>query len=252
MNSDASSDEEYGPTELNQMIQDDFFDSSNSDEEVDMIMLISMQEEMGRQVEHIFNFKGSIKGRRVINRDRGVEAHNDYFKPTRDCCGQLSFCAKQKCTTALRILALGIAADVAGELVGMDESTCLKTTVKIGCVVVRVFGLEYLSEPNAHDTEKLLVIGETTRFSGMIGSIDCMHQQWKNYPKVCGECIKVTPMRPPSYRVLTTTSTCFNDLRCLEGFAMGIHYSATTPSMVVTTTWDTIFSMASILGGLRL
>ena len=66
----GSSDEEYGPTKLDQMIQDEFFDSSVSDEEVDIIMLMSMQEEMYRQVEHILNFKGSIKGRRVINRDR--------------------------------------------------------------------------------------------------------------------------------------------------------------------------------------
>ena len=85
MDSDASSDEEYGPTELDQMIQDEFFDSSDSDEEVDMIMLMSMQEEMDRQVEHILNFKGSIKGRRVINRDRVSGAkllHNDYFATT--------------------------------------------------------------------------------------------------------------------------------------------------------------------------
>ena len=82
MDSDASSDEEYGTADLDQMIQDEFFDSSDSDEEVDMIMLMSMQEEMDRQVEHILNFKGSIKGRRVINRDRVSEARlpqKDYF-----------------------------------------------------------------------------------------------------------------------------------------------------------------------------
>ena len=84
MDSDASSDEEYGPTELDQMIPDEFFDSSNSDVEVDMIMLLSMQEEMDRQVEHILNFKGSIKGRRVINWDRVSGAkllQSDYFAP---------------------------------------------------------------------------------------------------------------------------------------------------------------------------
>ena len=53
MISDASLDDEYGPMELDQMIQDEFFDSSGSDKEVDMIMLMSMQEEMDRQVEHI-------------------------------------------------------------------------------------------------------------------------------------------------------------------------------------------------------
>lgn len=42
------------------MIQDEFFDFSDSSEEVDMTMLMSMQEEIDRQVEHILNFKGSI------------------------------------------------------------------------------------------------------------------------------------------------------------------------------------------------
>ena len=73
--------------ELDQINQDEFFDSSDSDEEVDMIMIMSMQEEMDRQVEHILNFKGSIKRRRVINRDRVSGAwllQRDYFalKPT--------------------------------------------------------------------------------------------------------------------------------------------------------------------------
>nr|XP_020150531.1 uncharacterized protein LOC109735740 [Aegilops tauschii subsp. strangulata] len=158
VDSDASSNEEYGPTELNQMIRDESFDSSDSNEEVDM----SMQEEMNRQVEHILNFKGSIKGRRVINRNRvsgakllhndyfaptpafpedpwlccrfrmrkplflriveGVEPHDDYFQLRRDCCGQLSFSTKQKCTTALRMLALGTAADAFGEMVRMGRA----------------------------------------------------------------------------------------------------------------------------------
>jgi hypothetical protein len=60
----------------------------------------------------------------------GVEAHDDYFKLRRDCCGQLSFSAKQKCTAAVRMLPLGTAVDAVGEMVRMGESTCLKTIVK--------------------------------------------------------------------------------------------------------------------------
>ena len=144
---------------------------------------------MDQQVEHILNFKGSIKGRRVINWDRvsrarllqkgyfapnptfpddpwfhrcfrmrkplflriveGVGAHDDYYKLTRDCCGQLSFSAKQKCTAALRMLALGTAADVISEMGRVWESAFLKTTVKFARAMVEVFGPEYLTEPNA-------------------------------------------------------------------------------------------------------
>ncbi|KAE8811747.1 hypothetical protein D1007_11547 [Hordeum vulgare] len=82
MDYDALSNEEYGPRELDQMIQDEFFDSSDSDKEVDMIMLMTMQEEMHQQVEHIIIFKGSNDRRRVINRDRVSRAKlllKDYF-----------------------------------------------------------------------------------------------------------------------------------------------------------------------------
>jgi hypothetical protein len=75
------------------------------------------------------------------------------------------------------MLALGTAADVVGEMVRMGESTCMKTTVKFSRAVVEVFGPEYLKEPNAHDTEKLLAIGEARGFSEMLRSIDCMHWQ---------------------------------------------------------------------------
>ena len=47
MNSNASSHKAYGPTELDQVIQDEFFDSLDSDKEVGMIMPMSMQEENG-------------------------------------------------------------------------------------------------------------------------------------------------------------------------------------------------------------
>ncbi|XP_073355315.1 uncharacterized protein [Aegilops tauschii subsp. strangulata] len=83
----------------------------------------------------------------------GVEAHDDYFKLIRDCCGHFSFSAKQKCMAALRMFALGIAVDAVGEMVKMGESTCLKTTVKIARTMMEVFAPEYLREPNAQDKE---------------------------------------------------------------------------------------------------
>jgi hypothetical protein len=79
MNSDPLLDEAYGPTELDKMIENEFFNLSNSDKKVDMIMLMSRQEKMDRRVEHILNFKGSIKRKRVINRD-GVSGARLLFK----------------------------------------------------------------------------------------------------------------------------------------------------------------------------
>jgi hypothetical protein len=45
-----------------------------------------------------------------------------------------------------------------------------------------VFGEYYLREPNTDDTAHLLTINESRGFPEMLGSIDCMHWQWKNYP----------------------------------------------------------------------
>ncbi|XP_073355416.1 uncharacterized protein [Aegilops tauschii subsp. strangulata] len=126
-------------------------------------------------------------------------AHDDYFKLTRDCYRQLSFSPNQKCTTALGMLALGAAADAVGEMISTGENTCLKTIVKFARAVVEVFGPEYFREPNVRDMEKLLVIGQARGFPGMLVSIDCMCWQWKNCPKGCWECIKVTQKRTPSY-----------------------------------------------------
>ncbi|CAN7076859.1 unnamed protein product, partial [Brassica oleracea var. botrytis] len=41
---------------------------------------------------------------------------------------------------------------------------------------------EYLRRPTADDLRRLLDNGEARGFLGMIGSIDCMHWEWKNCP----------------------------------------------------------------------
>ena len=61
MDSDGSPDEEYRPMELDELIEKEFFGSLDSDNETEMIMIMSIQQEMDREVEHILNFKDSIK-----------------------------------------------------------------------------------------------------------------------------------------------------------------------------------------------
>jgi len=39
----------------------------------------------------------------------------------------------------------------------------------------------YRSLPNNNDVERLLKVGDACDFSNMLGSIDCMHWEWKNF-----------------------------------------------------------------------
>jgi hypothetical protein len=48
--------------------------------------------------------------------------------------------------------------------------------------VIAVFGAEYLRRPTVQDVERLMEIGEHRGFSGMLGSIDCMHWHWEKCP----------------------------------------------------------------------
>ncbi|KAE8777841.1 hypothetical protein D1007_49342 [Hordeum vulgare] len=71
MDSDASFGEEYGQMELDQLIQDELFDSSDSEKEVDMLMLMSMQDEMDQR--HM-NFLESTKASLLqVWRERDIQ-----------------------------------------------------------------------------------------------------------------------------------------------------------------------------------
>ena len=47
--------------------------------------------------------------------------------------------------------------------------------------MVAIFLEEYLRSPNNDDITRLLAHSQNRGFSGMLGSIDCMHWKWKNY-----------------------------------------------------------------------
>ena len=81
----------------------------------------------------------------------------------------------QKMTVAIRILAYGTMADLCDEYMSIGESIamkCLKIFVK---AMVSNFSKEYLRSPTNNDIARLLALGESRRFPGMLVSIDCMH-----------------------------------------------------------------------------
>ncbi|XP_042458468.1 uncharacterized protein LOC122042417 [Zingiber officinale] len=122
-----------------------------------------------------------------INRETGHAGFfNDYFStnPQRDdATRRKGLTPLQKCIAAIRQLAYGVPADHLGEYLRMGESTVIKCLFKFCGYVVELFGDRYLRRLNAYDAQHLLQMhDERHNFPGMLGSLDCMHWEWKNCP----------------------------------------------------------------------
>ncbi|XP_009144908.2 putative nuclease HARBI1 [Brassica rapa] len=104
-----------------------------------------------------------------------------YFQQ-RNGHGRYGLSALQKCTAAIRMLAYGQSGDTYDEYLRLGESTARLCLENFTDGIMELFGEEYLRRPTPDDLQRLLDIGEVRGFPGMIGSIDCMHWEWKNCP----------------------------------------------------------------------
>jgi hypothetical protein len=120
---------------------------------------------------HVFN--------RIVD---AVQRVDTYFVQRADCTGLMGLSALQKCVASIRILAYGIPADAVDEYVRMGESTALKAVRHFCRAIITAFSGYYLRAPNEADIDRLLAEGESRGFPGMLGSIDCMHWEWRNCP----------------------------------------------------------------------
>ena len=106
----------------------------------------------------------------------------EFFRQKEDALGRLSLSPLQKCTAAIRVLAYGNAADAVDEYLRLGETTTRSCVEHFVEEIINLFGEEYLRRPTPADLQRLLEVGEFRGFPGMIGSIDCMHWEWKNCP----------------------------------------------------------------------
>uniref|UniRef100_A0A0D3E4Z7 DDE Tnp4 domain-containing protein n=1 Tax=Brassica oleracea var. oleracea TaxID=109376 RepID=A0A0D3E4Z7_BRAOL len=116
---------------------------------------------------------------RIVDR---LSKEVQYFKQRQDGLRRISLSPLQKCTAAIRVLAYGSAADTVDEYLRLGETTtrlCVENFVE---GIIYFFGDDYLRRPTPADLQRLLDVGEYRGFPGMIGSIDCMHWEWKNCP----------------------------------------------------------------------
>uniref|UniRef100_A0A0D3CZC0 Nuclease HARBI1 n=1 Tax=Brassica oleracea var. oleracea TaxID=109376 RepID=A0A0D3CZC0_BRAOL len=105
-----------------------------------------------------------------------------YFQQRRNAHGRNRLSALQKCTAAIHMLAYGQSGDTYDEYLRLGDSTSRLCLANFTDAIIQLFGDEYLRKPTAEDLQRLLDVGEVRGFPGMIGSIDCMHWEWKNCP----------------------------------------------------------------------
>ena len=111
-----------------------------------------------------------------------VKNHDNYFQKKNDATGKEGLSALQKCVASMRILAYGVPADAVDEYVRIGESTARQALHHFCWAIIEVFGEYYLRAPKAADVARLFQEGENRGFPGMLGSIDCMHWEWRNCP----------------------------------------------------------------------
>src|SRR3954470_20844592 len=111
-----------------------------------------------------------------------VESRNEYFVQKRDAVGRLGLSPLQKITTAVRILAYGCSADHCDEYIKIGQSTAIATLKEFCSTMIELFEAQYLRSPTTEDIARLLEEGVSRGFPGMLGSLDCMHWEWKNCP----------------------------------------------------------------------
>ncbi|CAN6810918.1 unnamed protein product [Brassica oleracea] len=91
-----------------------------------------------------------------------------YFRKKKDGLKRNSLSPLQKCTTAIRVLAYGSAADSVDEYLRLGETTtrlCVENFVE---GIIYLFGEEYLRRPTPADLQRLFDVGEYRGFPGMI------------------------------------------------------------------------------------
>ncbi|PRQ51872.1 putative harbinger transposase-derived protein [Rosa chinensis] len=111
-----------------------------------------------------------------------VANHDPYFVQTDDASGRVGLSTEQKLTCAMRMLAYRLPADLCDEFLDVAESTALEILSHFTRAISNVYHDQYLRRPTPTDLQRLLDVADKRGFPGMVGSLDCMHWQWKNCP----------------------------------------------------------------------
>ena len=104
-----------------------------------------------------------------------LSSNDNYFTQRVDAANKEGISPLAKCTTAMRMLAYGVAADAVNEYIKIGGTTALECLRRFCKGVIQLYEHEYLRAPTQDDLQRILHVSEMRGFPGMIGSIDCMH-----------------------------------------------------------------------------
>nr|GEV29209.1 hypothetical protein [Tanacetum cinerariifolium] len=106
-----------------------------------------------------------------------------FFTSQLDCTGRMSISALMKCTDAIRQFAYGSTADAFDEYFQMSEHTARDALFFFNMCIIELYMPKYLRKSTSEDVVNIQQKHNNVHcFSGMLGSIDCMHWEWKNCP----------------------------------------------------------------------
>jgi len=108
--------------------------------------------------------------------------HDNYFQQKSDAAGKLGFTPIQKIASSLRLLTSGVSSSDQDDRFRLAASTGLEAMKRFCHGINELYSETALRCPTFDDINRLLDEGDRAGFPGCIGSIDCMHWEWKNCP----------------------------------------------------------------------
>jgi len=112
-----------------------------------------------------------------------LQSSDNYFIQQVDATNKEGISPLAKCTTTMQMLTYGVASDVVDEYIKIGGTTSLECLRRFCKGIIWLYEQEYLRASAQDDLQRILHVSEMWGFPGMIGSIDCMHCEWKNCPK---------------------------------------------------------------------
>jgi hypothetical protein len=113
---------------------------------------------------------------------QGLQQQDSYFTQRVDATGMPGLGPLQKVCAAMRVLAYGLPSDAVDEYIQIGESTARECLHHFCRGIIAYFSGWYLRTPNEADITRIMHHSESRGFPGMLGSIDCMHWEWRNCP----------------------------------------------------------------------